>query len=319
MRSIMDLAASLFDTSGFPPRWNCGSWSAAHGWTHIIADIGIFAAYAAIPCVLTYFILRRRDIPFQRVFWLFSLFILSCGFGHLIEATIFWHPWYRFSALIKVSTAIVSWATVIVLIPLLPKALALPGLAAINQRLQAEIDQREQADERFRLVVESAPNAVIMTDQEGQILLVNSQTEKFFGYSRTELLGKSIEMLVPERSRDGHPAFRQMYFASPTVRAMGAGRELYGRRKDGSEFPIEIGLNPIPTKEGPLVLSSIVDITERKQAQEESSRRLAEPGARLAIEHGWGNGLEPGARDQPAAGGGKQLLAGLCTLCPFRY
>lgn len=273
---MVDFLGELFDTVGFTPRWQCGSWSAAHGWTHIIADCAIFGAYAAIPCVLSYFAYRRRDIPFQPVFWLFAAFILSCGVGHLIEASIFWHPWYRFSGLVKVFTALVSWATVLAIIPMLPRALALPGLAMMNQRLQAEIDERKQAEDRFQLVVEAAPNAVVMINDQGHIVLVNSQTEKFFGYRRDELLGKSIELLVPDRFREKHPGYRQEFFRTPAARSMGVGRDLHGRRKDNSEFPVEIGLNPIQTKDGLMVLSAIVDITERKHAEEESRRRLAE-------------------------------------------
>ena len=122
----------LFDTADFPARWYCGSWSAIHGWTHVAADVAIFGAYAAIPCALLYFAQRRRDVPFLPVFWLFGAFIFFCGFGHMVEATLFWQPWYRFSAVVKVCTAVVSWATVIALIPVVPKALALPGLAAVN-------------------------------------------------------------------------------------------------------------------------------------------------------------------------------------------
>lgn len=140
----------LFATEGFPPRWTCGTWSSVHGWTHIVSDVAIFGAYFTIPIVLAVLVLRRKDMPFPPVFWLFGLFILSCGFGHLVESTLFWHPWYRFSALVKVVTAVASWATVAVLIPVLPKALALPGLAAINERLRAEVAERERTESVLR-------------------------------------------------------------------------------------------------------------------------------------------------------------------------
>ena len=128
-------------------------------------------------------------------------------------------------------------------------------------------------EERFRRVVEAAPSAMIMVNQEGQITLANQQAEKTFGYPREELLGRPIEMLVPERLRSGHQGFRHDYLCDPQARPMGAGRELFGRRKDGSEVPVEIGLSPIHTSKGLLVLASIVDITERKLAELEAARQ----------------------------------------------
>ena len=131
-----------------------------------------------------------------------------------------------------------------------------------------DITERKRAEERFRLVVEASPSAMIMVDKQGRITLVNAQTEKLFGHSRAELLGQSIEMLVPERYRAAHPGHRTGFFQSPSVRAMGAGRDLYGLHKNGSELPIEIGLNPVHTDEGHFVLASIIDINERKRAEE---------------------------------------------------
>jgi len=138
-----------------------------------------------------------------------------------------------------------------------------------------DITGRKHAEERFRLAVESAPNAMVMVNEQGNIILANSQTERLFGYETDELIGQSIEVLVPHRFRGGHPQFRADFSTLPQARAMGAGRDLYGLRKDGSEVPIEIGLNPIQSESGNLVLSSIVDITERKRAEEERERLLA--------------------------------------------
>ncbi|HEX4560388.1 MAG TPA: PAS domain S-box protein [Gemmatimonadales bacterium] len=126
---------------------------------------------------------------------------------------------------------------------------------------------RESADARFRAVVESAPSGMLMIDPSGTIVLINRETERLFGYARAELLGGPLERLVPERYRAGHPAFRIDFFRHPQTRSMGAGRELYGLRKDGSELPVEIGLNPIETPEGQFVLASVVDITARKRAE----------------------------------------------------
>lgn len=120
----------------------------------------------------------------------------------------------------------------------------------------------------FQSMIESVPNAIVLINKEGKIGYVNSQTERLFGYPRTELVGQWIEILIPRRYRDSHPDFRNSFFSSPSVRAMGAGRELFAVKKDSSEFPVEIGLNPLITADGTLVLASIIDITERKKAEE---------------------------------------------------
>ncbi len=130
-----------------------------------------------------------------------------------------------------------------------------------------DISERKRAEERFRLVVEAAPSAMLMVNDAGLMRLVNQQAEQLFGYKREELMGQPIEMLVPKRYRSLHPGHRAFFSQHPTTRSMGAGRDLYGLCKDGSEVPIEIGLNPIQTAEGSFVLASIIDITERKQAE----------------------------------------------------
>jgi PAS domain S-box-containing protein len=132
-----------------------------------------------------------------------------------------------------------------------------------------DITERKKNEERFQVVVEAAPSAMIMVAADGRIALVNTQTEKLFGYAREELLGLPVEMLVPERFRPNHGGHRNTFFAAPATRAMGAGRDLFGLRRDGSEVPIEIGLNPIVTADGQFVLASIIDITERKHANQE--------------------------------------------------
>src|SRR4051812_25050481 len=104
----MDFLTGLFDTSSFPPRWHCGDWSAGHGWLHILSDLGVWAAYFAIPLVLGYFLRRRPDLPFRRVVGLFVAFILLCGSTHLMEAVIFWWPAYRLAGVLKLVTAVVS-------------------------------------------------------------------------------------------------------------------------------------------------------------------------------------------------------------------
>jgi diguanylate cyclase (GGDEF)-like protein/PAS domain S-box-containing protein len=122
----------------------------------------------------------------------------------------------------------------------------------------------KEAQWRVRATVESAPTAIVMIDEAGDIVLANVEMKRLFGFERDELINLKIEVLVPDRFRSKHPALRAGYFASPAPRSMGAGRDLYGRRKDGTEFPVEIGLSPVKIDQRLFVLAAIVDITERK-------------------------------------------------------
>ena len=134
-------------------------------------------------------------------------------------------------------------------------------------------------DARYRGLLESIPDAIVIVNNTGHIVLINSQTEEVFGYTRVELLGQPIEILVPARFRPRHPADRMNFFANPKLRQMSAGLELFGQRKDGTEFPVEISFSPLETEAGTLVSSSIRDITERKRFErsiQEASRMKSE-------------------------------------------
>src|SRR5215510_10522434 len=172
-----DVIRALFDTGGFPARWYCGVWSAQLGWLHIVSDVLVFGAYMAIPCLLFYFTRRRPDLPFLPVFWLFCAFIAACGATHFIEATIFWWPAYRLSGVAKLLTAAVSWATVLALIPVLPRALALPGLARINAELEREITARRAAEAEVKAL--NADLEARVGERTQQLTEANRELEGF--------------------------------------------------------------------------------------------------------------------------------------------
>jgi len=131
-----------------------------------------------------------------------------------------------------------------------------------------DITGRKKAEEKFGALLEAAPDAFVIVNQDGRIVLVNAQTVKLFGYARQELLGQAVEILVPQRFRGAHAGHRTGFFAKPAARSMGAGLELFGQRKDGTEFQVEISLSPLETEEGMLTMSAIRDITAQKQTSQ---------------------------------------------------
>jgi PAS domain S-box-containing protein len=193
---------------------------------------------------------------------------------------------YRLDGVIKAFTALVSLASAGVLWLLIPKALALPGPAQLqvaNDDLQREVAEREIAEanlqERETLLsglFEHSPDALVVVDTGGCIERVNGQMETVFGYSRGELYGKPVETLLPARFRESHVGHREEYVSDPHTRPMGAGLELYGKRKDGSEFPVDIMLSPLKRGEVDVVIAVVRDITRRKQAEKALANFAAE-------------------------------------------
>src|SRR5436190_1270770 len=173
MNQIIEFFKKLFDSSDWPPRWHCGRWTEFHGWLYIISDLLIWSAYFTIPIVIIRYISKKQGIRFERLYFLFAAFILACGATHFLDAVAFWIPAYRFNALVRLTTGILSWTTVFYLVKLLPVAFSLRS----QKDLEAEIEQRKKAEEQSReseeqvqTIFNAAPDAVIVINDEGRIM-----------------------------------------------------------------------------------------------------------------------------------------------------
>lgn len=259
----MSFAEIINASAHFMPHGHCYLWIPSLVWLHVISDSTIALAYMLIPFALGYIVYKRKDLIYGWIFLCFCAFIIACGTTHIMEVWTLWYPDYWLSGFIKAITAIVSLTTAILLLRLIPNILAFPNETTLREAHTA----LEKSENKFKNILEGAPDAMVIANQDGNIEMINAQAEKFFGYSKKELIGKKIECLVPERFRRIHVSHRDSYFANPHTRPMGADLNLLGLRKDGSEFPVEISLSPVETEEGTIALAAIRDITDKKQIE----------------------------------------------------
>ena len=289
MGGLVEFFERLF-ASDFMPHGSCYFWQPGILWLNAISDGLITVAYYSIPLTLFLFVKKRVDPRYRGLVLMFAGFILACGTTHLLAVWNLWHSTYRLEGVVKAITAALSVATAFITLKLAPLAseVATPEeTARTHQILRDEIEARKEAERqvlqlleneritseaRIGSYFEAAPQAILAVTSDGSIRRVNGRTEEMFGYDRSELVGEKLEILLPERYRGGHPAHLREYAAQPRVRPMGVGIDLAGRRKDGSEFPVEIGLSYVPGDDGPVMFAAVSDITDRKRARDELTR-----------------------------------------------
>ncbi|PYV50164.1 MAG: hypothetical protein DMG92_08720 [Acidobacteria bacterium] len=260
-----------FFLADFLPHGTCYLWNPRIIWLHVISDSLITLAYYCIPLALVYLVRKRRDLPFNWILWMFSLFILSCGTTHLMEVWNVWHGSYMVAGVIKGITALMSVATAMMLLPLLPRVASLPAqihLLELNWKLEAEITDREQAAEargRLAAVIESSDDAIISKTLGGTITGWNPGAEKLFGYSSAEAIGKSMGMLLRRDRANEESDILARIACGERVEHFETERV----RKDGKQIDVSVTISPIRNSKGVIVGASNIarDITERQRSE----------------------------------------------------
>ncbi len=309
----MQFLRSLIFPGGFMPHGYCYMWTPSLIGLHVVADSLIALSYLSIPITLVHFTRKRRDIPFSWMFLCFGAFIVACGGTHLMEIWTIWFPSYWLAGALKAVTACFSVVTAILLIRVVPLALALPGtqwLIEINQKLTGEVEQRARAEsglrslsedleqrviertaalvatnqslreseQRYRTLVEHAPEAIVVLDLDvGRFDDVNRNAEKLFGMTRKELLCVGPAEVSPLYQPDGRPSLEAAALEIERAVHHETPRfEWIHRHAKGREIPCEVSLVRLPSSGRNLVRGSIVDISERKRAEAEIYKLNAE-------------------------------------------
>jgi PAS domain S-box-containing protein len=261
-------------------------WQPSLLWVNVVSGALITACCCAIALVMFFFLRRRPDLKPRGLILMFAVYIST----RIVSLWNVWHSTYGLEVLVEIATVGIAIAAAIVAIRAVPAALKLTTpaqLEKINATLRQEMEARKQAEQqlsrhaaaeliatqdKMHAFFEGASQGILGVSSDGRILMVNRRTEELFGYSRAELLGQELEQLLPDRFRSSHVGQRNGYFAEPRIRTIGAGMNLAGRRKNGSEFPLEIGLSHVNTPEGPLAFGMVSDISERKKAADDLER-----------------------------------------------
>jgi PAS domain S-box-containing protein len=286
---MLDFLSKLFDTQGFPARWHCGDWTQGHGWLHITSDLLVFGAYAAIPIsIAAYILVKKQELAFRKLYWLFAGFILSCGLTHLIDATLFWQPWYRLSGSVKLVTAIVSWATVFALVRTLPVAMRLPGTAKLAERLMEEVEERKRSENALRdssarlsLAMEHSRLGDWSWDAATDVCQFSTRAAELLGLPEgaRETWEQVVARIHPEEQAAARQAVRR------AILDRGDYEDEYRvRHADGREIWISAKGRAQYDGEGHVtsIVGTLADVTERRQADHERERLLANESAARA-------------------------------------
>ena len=273
---MLEIAKHFFLKGPFIPDGHCYLWKPELVWLHVASDAAIALAYYSIPLTLAYFVQQRKDAPMRLIFILFGAFIVCCGTTHVMEIWTLWHPDYLLSGFVKAITAVISIATAAILIPLMPRAIALPSLESVNLALLHEIGKSKQTEEALRAsqarlsgILDIASDAIISVDISQQIQLFNKGAEAIFGYKAQEILGQPLDLLLPDRVKASHHKHvREFAISSEVAKRMAERQNIFGRRQDGTEFPAEASISKLKLRNEKFLTVILRDITERREAEE---------------------------------------------------
>ena len=253
----------------FMPHGFCFLWQPGVLWLHVLSDLGIVLAYFGIPLALIYFIRKRRDVPFRRVFVLFGAFILLCGCTHLLSIWVLWHPDYIFEGWVKAATAVTSIATLAMIIHLMPQALSLPSPAQLRDANAKLEELYRMSEENSRTVIDNVLDGIITIDEHDRILSFNAACEDLFGYTAAEVIGQPISLLMPDPTYSEHDRYVSEYLP------MDAGaREVNARRKDGTRFAADLSVSAFEVDGKSHYTGIVRDITRAKQAEASRQKLL---------------------------------------------
>ncbi len=286
---ISDFFLSIFNTDSWPPRWKCGAWTSFHGWLYIISDLVTGVCYFLIPLALWVFLYKKNDQykSFRLVILLFIIFIVACGSTHFIDASIFWWPAYRVSALLRFITAIASVATVIAMIKLAPKILQLRSPASleklviertvelreVNLKLQQEIEHRKLAEKeltkrekRFRALIENISDGIVLNDEDSNVLYQSPSVGRILGYTFEERKRKPVLNYVHEEDKEG---FKKLYENLAESPGQPLPFQFRFKHKHGHYIWLEgVVTNLVHDRNVNAYVANYRDISERKEAED---------------------------------------------------